>query len=184
MDSHDSTYFALASHTHPYWSLTGNSGTDPATEFLGTTDRVSLVLRVTDVPALRIIPAASGAAYDVPSIVGGYSGNTITDGILGAFIGGGGREGEVNSVTGNLGAVVGGYNNTAGGMSFVGGGTGNSASTIYSFVGGGRDNTASGSTAFVGGGQDNTASGVISFIGGGQGNTASGTASVVAGGTQ
>ena len=139
LEGHDSTYFAAASHTHPYWSLSGDSGTDPSADFLGTTDRVSLVLRVNNKSAFRVIPASEGANYQVPNIAGGYSGNTVGADVAGAFIGGGGHETHINSVTNDFGAVVGGHKNTAGGhSSFVGGGNNNSASVISSFAGGYR----------------------------------------------
>src|SRR5215217_1565981 len=41
------------------WELTGNSGTDPATNFLGTSDNQPLVIRTTGAEALRI-PATGG----------------------------------------------------------------------------------------------------------------------------
>jgi hypothetical protein len=36
------------------WDLTGNSGTNPATDFLGTTDNQPLVIRTNGAEALRI----------------------------------------------------------------------------------------------------------------------------------
>ena len=183
LDGHDSTYFAQASHTHPYWSLSGNTGTDPSADFWGTTDRVSLVLRVNNETALRVIPAAEGASYQIPNIVGGYSGNTMGADVYGAFIGGGGKENEINSVTANYGTVAGGYNNTAGGdTSFVGAGYNNSASGFRSFVGAGKQNSASGFRSFVGGGYKNTARGEESFIGGGNQNSTGGQSDVDPGG--
>src|SRR5690348_10111540 len=38
------------------WELTGNSGTDPANNFLGTTDNQPLVIKVNGEEALRISP--------------------------------------------------------------------------------------------------------------------------------
>ena len=104
LEGHDSTYFVAASHTHPYWSLSGDSGTDPSADFLGTTDRVSLVLRVNNEPVFRFIPAELIADYDSPSIVGGHSGNTVGVNVTGAFIGGGGKASFANSVTDHFGS--------------------------------------------------------------------------------
>jgi len=109
-----------------------------------------------------------------PNLIGGYSGNSVTSGVVGATIGGGGASGNTNRVTDNYGTVGGGQNNQAG----DGGGTTDNA--IYATIGGGYNNTASGYVATVGGGRYNTAYGK-SFVGGGEGNTANGI-SVVGGG--
>jgi hypothetical protein len=44
-----------------YWSLGGNAGTDPATNFLGTTDNVPLEIRANNLRGLRIEPTVDGA---------------------------------------------------------------------------------------------------------------------------
>ena len=185
LDGHDSAYFALASHTHPYWSLTGNSGTDPATDFLGASDRISLVLGVTGAPALRILPVPSGAAYDIPNILGGYSGNTLLypDESGGVFIGGGGFLDNENTA-GSFSAVVGGMGNSAKATSFAGGGNTNNADSSSCIVGGGQYNTASASNTFIGGGQYNAASYHFGAIGGGQHNTVDTSMNIVIGGGQ
>ena len=36
------------------WALTGNSGTDPSTQFIGTTDSKDLVFKVNNVERLRL----------------------------------------------------------------------------------------------------------------------------------
>ncbi len=71
-----------------YWQLTGNSGTNPSTNFLGTTDNQALELRVNNARALRLEPNATS-----PNLIGGYSGNSVTSGAYGATIGGGGASG-------------------------------------------------------------------------------------------
>jgi hypothetical protein len=120
---------------------------------------------------------------DGPNVIGGYSGNTVTAGLSGATIGGGGASGSINSVTGNYGTVSGGYGNTASFMyASVGGGYGNNASNSDATVGGGESNTASGDTASVGGGMENIAGGAQASIGGGYNNVAGGDYSTVAGG--
>ncbi len=44
----------------PSWSVTGNSGTLPATNFIGTTDAQPLVFRTQLIERMRITPSASG----------------------------------------------------------------------------------------------------------------------------
>jgi hypothetical protein len=46
-----------ALHALDAWSINGNSGTTPGTNFLGTTDQVSLTLAVSGTAALRLEPA-------------------------------------------------------------------------------------------------------------------------------
>jgi len=189
------------------WNLNGNSGTTPGTQYLGTTDNVALNFRVNNQRVMRFEPSAIG-----PNVLGGFSGNTITSGVIGATIAGGGQTddggggpdnnrvtdefgtiggGRGNQAGDNAGAVFdrvnstvgGGYSNTASGYgSTVGGGEGNTADGSGSTVGGGGGNTADGSGSTVGGGQGNSASGGWSTVGGGQGNTAMGLYSAVPGG--
>jgi hypothetical protein len=184
------------------WSLTGNSGTTPGTNFLGTTNNVAFEIKVNGSRALRIEPDATS-----PNLIGGYSGNTVSGGVYGATISGGGASGLLNTVTDNYGAVGGGYGNRAGDAagdtssayaSTVGGGYDNVASGVMATVGGGQDNIASGNHATasggsvslasgdyatVSGGANNTANGYISTVGGGSHNTASGQVATVSGGS-
>jgi hypothetical protein len=169
-----------------FWSTTGNSGTSPATtDFLGTTDNQPLNLRVNDARALRLEPTASD-----PNVIGGFSGNSVTSGAVGATISGGGDSSasSQNKVTDSWGTVGGGQGNQAGDnagtqadrqWATVAGGFGNTASGIRSTVGGGGGNLASNTYASIGGGFNNTASGYASAVAGGQGNTASGSESSV-----
>jgi len=118
-----------------------------------------------------------------PNLIGGYSGNSVTSGVVGATISGGGASGSINSVTDNYGTVGGGDSNTASGYyATVGGGTGNTASGQDSIVGGGSCNTASGQRATVGGGYQDNASGYYATVGGGSFNTASNEFATVSGG--
>lgn len=68
------------------WSLTGNTGTTLGTNFIGTTDAQDFMVKVEGNQALLIETNGISA----PNIIGGYSGNTVTSGVLGATIGGGG----------------------------------------------------------------------------------------------
>ena len=160
------------------WSLTGNAGTNPATNFLGTTDNQAVELRVNGGRALRIEPHATS-----PNVIGGYSGNSVTEGVVGAFIGGGGYSGSANRVTDDYGTVCGGHSNTASGdLATVSGGYGNTASGHRATVGGGYGNTASVDFVTIAGGYNNSGSGWCATVGGGYVNRASGERATVGGG--
>lgn len=73
-----------------------------------------------------------------PNVIGGYSGNSVAGGVIGASIGGGGQSDAINRVTGSFGTVAGGSGNTAGGYAVVAGGNSNMASGSYSFAVGRR----------------------------------------------
>lgn len=162
------------------WDLTGNAGTTPGTHFLGTSDSQALELKVNNQRALRLEPQAIS-----PNLVGGHSSNTVTPGVYGATIGGGGSAAGPNTVGGTHGTVGGGYANGAGGpYATIGGGYVNSAPLAWTTVGGGAINTASGLYATVGGGYGNAAQGEYSIIGGGQNNLASSGFASVSGGNQ
>ena len=176
------------------WLLGGNGGTTGA-NFLGTTDNQPLVFKVNGVQALRLEPNATS-----PNLIGGYVGNTVTAGIAGATISGGGDTGNVNSVTANFGTVGGGAKNTAshaysvvsggasntasGEISVVSGGESNTAGDLWSVVSGGRVNVAGGGSSVISGGESNIASGFTSVISGGANNVANGEYSVVPGGVR
>ncbi len=192
----------LTGLTTVLWKAGGNSGTTAGTHFLGTTDNVALELKANSVRALRIEPNTSSA----PNLIGGAAQNSVSAGIVGAVISGGGAGsysgsavtnlvqsdfgsiggGGANGIkTGSLGARIGGgYLNlvTNGFYATIGGGYANAASTNSATVGGGFYNVASGFESTVGGGQANIASGSVSFVGGGVTNLASGFESAVVGG--
>jgi hypothetical protein len=171
------------------WSLSGNTGA--GAPFLGTTDDATLEIRVNNRTALRIVPNATS-----PNLVGGYSGNRVASGIVGAAIGGGGNEiGAIftgpNQVFQNYGTVGGGSGNRAGangGMTFfqdhdtVGGGFGNIASGGFSTVGGGFENRTSGRWSAIAGGHRHIASEEFSTVGGGDRNLAAARETTISGG--
>ena len=184
------------------YNLRGNGSTVYGTDFLGTTDNVSLTLRANNVIGWRLAPSGTG----IPNVIGGSSGNRVTSGVQGAAIGGG-ESGYPNSVTDDFGvvgggalnqvgdnagttsdkryAVVGGgWSNTANGWaSAIGGGDTNVAGK-YCAVAGGRQNNATGEYAAIGGGWQNTANNDYATVGGGNANTASGNRAIVGGGGQ
>ncbi|MCS7055401.1 MAG: hypothetical protein NZM18_04405 [Thermoflexales bacterium] len=134
-----------------------------------------------------------------PNLIGGFHGNAVTVGAVGATIGGGGDNTfGLNWVTDSYGTVGGGANNQAGDaagtandklFATVGGGKTNTASNDYATIGGGTQNSADGYAATIGGGMYNTADGTGAFVGGGGydgstgiGNKAFGNASTIGGG--
>ena len=138
------------------WSLTGNAGTTAGTNFLGTTDSQAFEIKVNGQRALRIAPTTFS-----PNLIGGYFGNQVSAGMVGATIGGGGAAGNINQVTDWYGAVGGGEYNTAGNNAglvtdaagaTVGGGYGNTAGASYATVGGGYQNEVAASYGTIAGG--------------------------------
>jgi hypothetical protein len=109
-----------------------------------------------NVPGLVVQQNASGA----PNIVGGASINSVSNGVIGATIAGGGTLSAPNYFGGPA------TNRVMADFGTVSGGAGNTASGPFATVGGGIYNTASGSGATVPGGWDNTASGEQSFAAG------------------
>ncbi len=186
-----------------FWSLTGNGGTDPNTNFLGTTDAQPLVIRVDNQETFRFNTnfslqrdgggsprglhavdlqsdrtAPTQVASGDYSVIGGGLENTASGGV--SMVGGGWQ----NTASGNYGTIGGGSQNTASGWySTIGGGLDNTSGD-WGTVGGGISNTASGDESTVGGGSSNTANGQASTVGGGSQNTASGWSSTVGGGRE
>jgi hypothetical protein len=186
------------------WDTVGNAGTNPALNFLGTTDSQPLVLRTRNVQSLRIEPSGVlfGGTPITANVIAGSNANMVAAGVRGATISGGGvpsgdsdpdhfRE-AANRVTDDYGSIGGGYNNqagdagagTSGSFAVVGGGRANTASGSESTVGGGLDNVATATHSTVSGGDRNQASGILSTVGGGQQNLATELQSTVSGGQQ
>ncbi len=184
------------------WSSTGDDGSNPTLNFLGTTDAQPLVLRTRNVQSLRLEPSSVlfGGAPITANVIAGSSANNVTAGVRGATISGGGVPSgnsdptfsgeEPNRIISHYGTVGGGIANqaghngdlTTGALATVGGGAYNTSSGFSSTVGGGSGNTANAGYSAVGGGENNTASGLRSTVGGGSSNIASGVASTVSGG--
>ena len=179
------------------WSLSGNAGTDAATQFVGTTDAQPLVLRAGNREALRITPrsAIDNGGNNTANLLGGSASNSIGAGFRGVTVLGGGAdilsEGfsplrtEPNSASGNYSTVLGGISNRAGPAiySTVVGGDGNSASGESSVTVGGSGNLAAGDSAGVLGGGANNAGGSHAAVIGGFSNAARGAGAVTLGGT-
>jgi hypothetical protein len=133
-----------------------------------------------------------------PNLIGGYHGNEVAAGVVGATIGGGGSVGDPNRVTADYATIGGGRGNEASGsratigggyynvvtatLATVSGGYGNYAINTSATVGGGGENAATGNNATVAGGRLNEASGDYTTVAGGYINDASGTDATVGGG--
>jgi hypothetical protein len=94
------------------WAVTGNTGANPANgAFVGTADNNPLEMHVNGQRALRLEPTAN-----TPNLIGGYSGNLVTNGVYGAVIAGGGRSGNPQIIGGNYSSILGGIGNAASGV--------------------------------------------------------------------
>ena len=192
------------------WSLTGNSGTIPGTDFLGTSDNESLELWVNNTRALLLQPGSGG----YPDLIGGGATNSLNYSTIDPSVGGGTIAGGVanvikaNASQSTIGggafnqirigagdaAIAGGYGNTTeAGNSMIGGGSQNYIQTnaIDAAIAGGQGNNIAPNSkyTFIGGGINNHASGIGAVIGGGgydgvtySGNNASGAAATIPGG--
>ncbi len=100
--------------------------------------------------AFSVIPHATS-----PNIIGGYKGNTVSAGVFGATISGGGTKpgffSGPQTVNGSYGTISGGLTNSAGNAAAVGGGALNMATGVGSTVPGGGINIASGAYSFAAG---------------------------------
>lgn len=151
-----------------FWQLTGNAGTVPGVNFVGTKDNQPLELHVNNVRALRLEPGASGGN----NVIGGFGGNYVSPGLAWATIAGGGILNATNRVTGSGGTIGGGANNWASDYnSTISGGANNSALVNASYIGGGSENYAHGDHSVIAGGQNNMVNDSYSTIGGGGNNS-------------
>ncbi|MBL8243465.1 MAG: hypothetical protein JNL89_04730, partial [Rhodanobacteraceae bacterium] len=185
------------------WATTGDTGSNPATNFLGTIDNQPFVVRTRNTRSLVIEPGnvLFNGTPTTSNTVAGSSVNLASAGVRGATIGGGGApsgdsdpdlfdEGP-NIVSDHYGTIGGGLANVTGNaagsasdrpFAVVGGGVLNTASGVASSVGGGSGNASTSTESTVAGGRSNLASGAFSVVGGGFGNEASGQSATVAGG--
>ena len=172
------------------WSLTGNTGTTPGTNFIGTGDSTALRIYVDSGTAnaltlntngsiqhgtggtalgqyavdLQHEAVAGAGATGRSSVIGGGESNHVSN-LYGTISGGIG-----NSVTGRQGTIAGGIANQVSATSAaIGGGYNNIASGDYSVVMGGRSNqVAAGLSTILGGRSlvfEATAGGSVGFLG-------------------
>lgn len=180
-----------------FWKLGGNGGTSAGLNFVGTTDNQPLEMRVQGRRALRLEPATNANPFYAfsPNVIGGYEGNSIAPGVIGATIAGGGRfeaggSGDLSHhITAHHGTIGGGDRNTVNGEDgTIAGGGGNVCSGGYSIAGGGLFNTieTNAFNATLAGGLRNIiqSSAYQAVIGGGNANVVQGSASGILGGYQ
>ena len=139
------------------WKTTGNAGTAPGPNFIGTTDNQSFDVRVNNSRALHLQPVTGAAS----TIIGGSSINSVDPTVKVGVIGGG----DNNSIqmSSDYSVINGGNSNTINYASFnstIGGGLQNSMSpnVQYSIIASGEENSIN-NTVFassIGGGLQNT----------------------------
>ena len=185
----------LAGLSGQFWNATGNAGTTPGTNFLGTTDAQAFQIHVDNANSnatngrgrvMRFEPNNTSA-----NIIGGFKSNSVGGANVGATIAGGGRSGNLNTITADYGVIGGGYGHTVAGANGVvaGGITNNIAGGTNNAIGGGTTNTVQTGTnsSIIAGGQSNTIQGsnTNSVIGGGFSNNIrfNAAGSVIAGGS-
>jgi hypothetical protein len=136
-------------------------GTDPSLNFLGTTDDQPLEFRANSLRALRLesilhisfnspstslgsVASLGGSSTRSVNVIGGFDGNLVSNGALGATIAGGGftsffnfQTDHPNEVAAGFGAIGGGADNKVGGQfGTVPGGSRNQANGYASFAAG------------------------------------------------
>ena len=144
-----------------FWQTSGNAGTTPGVNFLGTTDDQPLEFKVNGQRVLRIEQNGTNA----PNFIAGSSTNQVDVGVIGATIGGGGSMND-----------PGGANRISGSFSVIGGGIGNTIQPAFGATISGGTRNVVGITAYrstISGGAFNTIEdqAAESTIAGGQSNT-------------
>jgi hypothetical protein len=192
-----------------FWKTSGNTGTAPGTNFLGTTDRLPLELWVNQSRAWRLEPDTNNIG--APNVIGGAPNNFVDPGVYGATIAGGGvlnyltngfepgpGSNHVSAIWGTIGGgrrntvaadhstIGGGHDNVIQAYAYdsvIGGGEVNTIANFYgqSVIAGGSGNRVAGNGGSVGGGYSNSSQGYASTVPGGYLNTASGDYSFAAG---
>lgn len=150
-----------------FWQLSGNAGTTPGVNYLGTPDDEALEIKVNNVRAFLVQP---DTVYGTANILGGPTAY-VAPGSVGNFIGAGGQAGfATNAILagGNLNVIAGGWINTISNSyeSFIGGGQYNTVGATEGAIGGGAYNVVTGVGGTVPGGYENAAAGQYSFAAG------------------
>jgi hypothetical protein len=186
---------ASAGGSSSAWSLTGNAGTTPGVNFLGTTDNEPLELHVDGLRAFRVEPTPNDANHsNIVNIIAGSAFNYVAPGVYGATVSGGGASIyydpppilfgpaplNTNSVAADFGTIGGGWGNTIqanAGLATIAGG-GNNLIEPYAgdgVIAGGANNLIQqyANDSFIGGGQANTiqTNSPYATISGGENNT-------------
>ncbi|WP_426431618.1 tail fiber domain-containing protein [Winogradskyella sp. HB-48] len=88
------------------WSINGNSGTNPSTNFIGTTDNQDLAFRTNNVEKVRITAKGQIETTQLQSVwIGENAGNSVTSGTRNTFVG---RISGASITTGNDNTAIGG----------------------------------------------------------------------------
>jgi len=149
------------------WSTTGDTGVNPATNFLGTIDNQPLAFRVNNARAWQASFFNAGTFGTSVNIVGGSASNSATGTFTGQTVAGGGNATLSNRADAHYATVGGGRGNLASQTNAtVAGGERNAATGEHSAVAGGLANTAAGPWSAVSGGDQNCAGGAFSWAGG------------------
>ncbi len=145
--------FSSAANTNS-WSLTGNTGIDPAVNFIGTTDHQPLRFRVFNVPAGEINANNGCTSFGIVSLEVNSEGQNNVG--FGTFTLNANKNGSNNSAVGSaaLSRNIGGYNNTAVGTGALGNTTTSDWNTglgafALSNLTGGNSNTAVGDKSLI-----------------------------------
>lgn len=144
-----SSLAGIAFDTSLFLAVAINGGAD-----LSPRTRLSSTPYALGLRNLRVIPETTSEG---PNMIGGWSGNTVPDSVVGATIAGGGDPDvsgspRPNSVVDDYGTISGGSDNAATGrFGTVGGGALNTAAGLYSMVPGGNLNYAGGNYSFAAG---------------------------------
>lgn len=78
----------LSSLTDNDWSIAGNSGTNPSTNFIGTTDNQDLAFRTNNIEKVRITAKGQIETTQLQSVwIGDNAGNAVTTGSRNTFVG-------------------------------------------------------------------------------------------------
>ena len=160
------------------WGRLGNAGTNPTSNFLGTTDAQPFEIRASN---RRVWRATHNPGTTSFNMLGGSPGNSIFASARGATIAGGG---------GDLDGIVSSYSQIYTNYGFIGGGAGNRVGEWppggygYSSVVGGQGNRITGDFGSILGGSSNRVTGDEGVVLGGSSNEAVGEGSVVGNGFQ
>jgi hypothetical protein len=175
------------------WKLTGNNNTTPLGDggpnYLGTSNAKNFEIHIYESDAAnkgskRVMRYEYTSVS--PNLLGGYQSNLISSGVIGATITGGGKNGEINTVSSAYAFIGGGSDNTIN----PDGTDPEENSNSYSVIAGGRTNiinpnidpNALGGWSTISGGKNNTIAARGSSINGGEGNQVNDSYSTLAGG--
>ncbi len=145
------------------WGLTGNSGTNPSSQFIGTTDLNDFVVKVNNIESMRISPHSGITLGDFNNIASGAYNSIISGGTnnsiesvsmlqntnLSSITGG-----TLNKIkdTSSRSSIIGGYGNVLkGDNSVISGGQYNEILGDFSAVIGGRNNLSNSNYSFTSG---------------------------------